>query len=501
VLKARTRISIGAKLTLRYTAAVSVTLTAVAFFVYAQVVQRINREARLLIEVQARELAQQLADDRRGARFEDRRAALSDHMERVVRSTDPDLGLTLEIVALDGAPLLRAGPERPGAPPVSRAVLDGRIDQLLRALNGGTPNALLALDVRVPVGAVRVMIDTVRYANNVQHVRDVFLLSFPVVLVLTAALGWLLARTSLRPISDLLGAARQISHATLDERLPESGSGDELDLLAGTLNDMLVRVRQSIVQMRRFNANAAHQLRTPLTVISSQIEVTLAKEREPVEYRRAMADILARIGEISDGVAAMLHLSQIEAGLPVEHCAPVAIRPVVETVVEFFSPVADEKGVALAVGALPSARVAGHAQWLHELFSNLLANAITHTPRGCGIEVSGYLDGPRVALEVVDTGAGIPLEQHERIFERFERGNSTSHGFGLGLPIAREIARAHGGEIAVVPSPGPGTRMRVVLPRLLGDEVPGERVPPDPAAAGARAARAPDPELALRRAR
>lgn len=462
----RARLSIGAKLTLRYTAAVSVTVTVVAGFLYAQVAHRINREARLLVEVQAQELAEGFAAQVAESSFEAATAWMAARMERSVRSAAPDLKLGIELVSRQGERILGAGSLRADAPPVSQAVLDGRQPRLLRAVNLGEALPYLSMAVRVPGGAVQLVIHTERYASNVRHIRDVFLWSLPIVLVITAALGWLLARSSLRPISQIAETARRIGGENLAETVPESGSGDELDQLAATLNEMLGRIQNSLSHMRRFNANAAHQLRTPLTAISSEIEVTLEKACSTDEYHRVLEDVLARVGTLARGVDAILRLAQVEAGLEPGSRVPVAVPEVLETVREFFEPVADEKGLVLESKAIPAAEIAGDASWLHELFSNLVANALHHTPAGGTVSLAGRLEQNDVVLEVRDTGPGIPVEQLPRIFERFERAGprGPGSGFGLGLPIAQEIARAHGGRIDAASEPGKGTTMSVWLP-------------------------------------
>lgn len=461
----RASLSIGAKLTLRYTAAVTVTVTVVALFVYTQVENRINREARLLLEVQAQELADDyaaVADSEPGPKA---LRWMESRLERLVHSTDPELHLGVELVSQTGERQLAVGSLTADAPPVSEALLDGRQPRLLRAINLGQERPYLAMAVRVPGGAVRVAIDTERYANNVRHVRDVFLWSLPVVLLATAGIGWLLARGSLRPIQQISESARRISAANLAEAIPDSGSGDELDQLAGTLNEMLGRLQDGVSRMRRFNANAAHQLRTPLTALSNQLEVTLEKPRDAVEYQRVLGDALARVHSLASGVEGMLRLSQVEAGLQPGERQPVSLAEVVGTVCEFFDPVAQESGIDLSVGDVPDTRVVGDASWLHQLFSNLIANALQYTGAGGRVAVQGRLTSDGAEIEVRDTGAGIPGDALKHIFERFERGEAGASGFGLGLPIALEIARAHGGRIDLASEPGKGTRVTVCLPR------------------------------------
>jgi heavy metal sensor kinase len=464
-LRRVTALSIGAKLTLRYTVAVSITVTAVAAFVYAQVAHRINREARLLLELQAQELAQDFETQVGEGSFEAAVAWMGKRMERTVRRVDPSLRLGIELVSADGTRLGAAGSLREEAPPISQAVLDGRRKHLLRAVNVGESRPHLSMAVRVTGGAIQLTIDTERYASNVRHIRDVFLWSLPAVLFATALIGWFLARGSLRPISEMTATARRISAANLGERVPESGSGDELDRLAATLNEVFQRLSESLHGMRRFNANAAHQLRTPLTAISSELEVTLDKPRTSDEYGRVLEDALERVRNLARGVDAMLRLSRVEAGLEPRESAPARLGAVLETVCEFFEPLAEDKGVRLEASDLPAGEVTGDASWLHELFSNLIANALQHTPAGGRVHVSCTARGPEVVVAISDTGAGMDPETARRALERFVRAPGASSGFGLGLPIASEIARAHGGRLELRSEPGKGTTVEVRLPR------------------------------------
>jgi two-component system heavy metal sensor histidine kinase CusS len=463
----RASLSIGAKLTLRYTLAVTVTLTVLAVFVYAQVAHRINREARLLLEVQAQELADDYRTELASGSAERAMTRLREHAQRSVGNAEPGLRLGVELVSADGQRRMALGSLQGDAPPVSRAVLEGSVPELLRAINVGRAQPYLSFAVQVPGGALRVAMDTARYADNVRHVRDVFLLAAPFVLIATALAGWLLARGSLRPIAQITSTAQQITASNLGEAVPQSGSGDELDQLAGTLNDMLSRIQTGLERMRRFNANVAHELRTPLTGISSQIEVTLEKSRDPEEYREVLAGVLSRAQHMAESVDAMLRMARVEAGIDPERRRPVVLGSVLETVVEFFEPVAEESGISLRLEEVPSARLLGDAAWLHQLFSNLVANALRHTPAGGRVELHVREEGEGVRVTVEDTGPGIAPAQLARIFERFERAEtSASGGTGLGLPIAREIAHAHGGRIDVDSTPGAGACFGVWLPRV-----------------------------------
>jgi two-component system, OmpR family, sensor kinase len=465
------RLPIGAKLTLLYTAAITVMITAVSFLVYTEVTRRINREAMLLLQVETRELADEIRTRLPDGRWDaESLALLSERFDRFVRTSDPSLRVGVALVTSAGERPLRKGSLATLSAPVPTAVLAHEQESSLRAVNLGEPYAYLAMAVPVPGGAIQMVLSTERYADNVSQVRDVFLLAFPAAIVLTAVLAFVLAFTTLRPIRRIIDSARSVSGANVGALLPLSGSGDELDRLVGTLNDMLIRIQSSMSQMRRFNANAAHELRTPISALSSQLEVILERERTPAEYQHVLSDAYGRVQALAEVIDAMLRLARSEAGLDPTERVPVSVPEVLENVLEFFAPVAEEGGVILRRSTLPNVRVMGDAGWLQQLFANLVANAIKFTPKGGSIDVQAEMHGGDLHVRVRDSGPGMLPEDLEHCFERFHRGTSEPPrpGFGLGLPIAREIARAHGGEVEIEKSDTSGTVFRVRLPIHTG---------------------------------
>jgi signal transduction histidine kinase len=229
---------------------------------------------------------------------------------------------------------------------------------------------------------------------------------------------------------------------------------------------MMARIREGVDRMHRFNANAAHELRTPLSRMCSRIESVLQRPRRDDEYRDALQQVLREAHELATGVNAMLRLSESESGLSLEQKRSVELRPLLETLVEFFEPLADERGIAIEAGPIPSVAVDGDGAWLRQLFSNLVDNAVKYCNSGDRIQIEARRAGGEVCVRVTDDGPGIAADELPEVFERFERGGRQQGrpGFGLGLPLAREIARAHGGRIEVASELGKGTRFSVWLP-------------------------------------
>jgi len=458
------RLSIGARWTLRYAAAMAVTLAVFALFVQAEVERRINREAPLVTEIQARGLVDSLRTQTEEHGPERARDWLEARMAREVAESPPDLGI--EYLDAEGRSRIAVGSLAGEALPVPRDLVRGERDRATRAANLGGEHAHIVTVLPAPGGFLQVAIDTRRYAENVEHFRDVWMVAFPVVLGLTAVLGWALARGSLSPISEMTRAARRISGANLRETIPTGGSEDELDQLAQTLNGMMARIRTSVERMQRFNANAAHELSTPLNALRNEIDVTLARARDPEEYRRVLADVLDKVGQLARAVDAMLRLARSEAGLDPARVEQLALAPLLEAVAEFFAPVAGDRGIALELRSVPDVALHGDPAWLQQVFSNLIDNAIKYGESGGHITVEAELEGGGVAVRVADDGPGIAPGDLDGIFDRFQRGDRHRQrpGFGLGLPLAREITHAHGGRLGVGSQPGKGSTFTVWLP-------------------------------------
>jgi two-component system OmpR family sensor kinase len=393
-------------------------------------------------------------------------AWLRERIERTVRESDPDLALGIQYTDERGEVIASAGSLAGEALAVPQDLLLGERGEALRAVNLGGEHAHVVSVLAAPGGFLQVAIDTRRYAENVAAVREVIELALPLTLLFTVGVGWLLARGSLAPIQRINQTARRISGSNLDESIPTRGSGDELDQLAETLNEMMARIREGVERMRRFNANAAHELRTPLSRICGRVESVLQRPRRDEEYREALQQVLLEAQELAAGVNAMLRLSQSEAGLSREQRQPVALGPLLSTLVEFFGPLAEERGITVEAGPLAPVAVAGDGAWLRQLFSNLVDNAVKYCSAGDRVRVEAERLGDEVCVRVTDDGPGIAAAELAEIFERFERGSSQQArpGFGLGLPLVREIARAHGGRIEAASEPGKGATFSVWLP-------------------------------------
>jgi heavy metal sensor kinase len=298
-------------------------------------------------------------------------------------------------------------------------------------------------------------------------------------LVLAVGGGLILSRQALRPVARSIRTARRLNPADLSARLPRTGAGDELDQLAGTINDLLDRLAAYHAQVARFTADASHELRSPLGAIRAAIEVALQQPRKNDEYR----DVLGSLGEQCDRLTALVNglllLARADAGQVELRREPLDLAALVVEIAEMYQPLAEERDVTLSCdcefdrdgpASLP---VAGDPSRLRQLLMNLVDNAIKFTEPGGGGRVTIRLERPEglARLLVIDNGVGISPEHLPHIFERFYQADParSAGGTGLGLSICRWIAEAHGGSIHAAREPGRGSRFTVLLPTAASD--------------------------------
>jgi heavy metal sensor kinase len=293
---------------------------------------------------------------------------------------------------------------------------------------------------------------------------------FPIGLLLAGGGGWLLARRALRPVDQMVDTTRRISAEHLARRLETTGANDELDRLARTLNEMLERLDGAFNDMRRFSADASHELQTPLTILKGEIEVALRTARTAEEYQRILQSALEEINRIARLVEGLLLLARADAGVLRMDSRPVDLEQLLEGVYRQISILAEPRSVRLRIASVQPLTVQGDPDLLRRLLLNLVDNGMKYTPPGGEVALSLESDGARALLRVTDTGIGLSPEEQTQIFKRFYRSaearSGGEGGAGLGLCIARSIAEAHGGKIEVESTPGRGSTFTVLLPLL-----------------------------------
>ena len=317
-------------------------------------------------------------------------------------------------------------------------------------------------DERYPyVAAVMAPLQDLEEADA--QLRYTLLLGVIVALAVAAAGGWLLARQTLQPLGEMAAQAAAISESNLDDRLRSRHEHDELGKLAVAFNGLLDRLVHALHAQRQFMADASHELRSPVSVVRSTAQVTLAREERPTEEYREMMTIVGEQAErLTHLVETMMLLSRAESnGLPVVR-EPVYLDEVVEESARALRVIARDRGIEIRVGGDTEVMCVGDHQLLRRMMTNLLDNAVRHARPGGSVSTTIRQQGTQVAVRVADDGPGVPEHERSRIFERFVRLRADYPGAGLGLPIARWIAEAHGGEL-VLESSGPGGSVFAVI--------------------------------------
>ena len=313
--------------------------------------------------------------------------------------------------------------------------------------------------VAAPVQAAGLADYTVALALDMAHHQE-FMAAFRRMLwaalalgvALSSLLGWLAARRGLAPIRAIAGIARGISAERLDARLPTVQVPLEVVDLVVSFNEMLARLEDSFKRLSDFSSDIAHELRTPVSNLMTQTQVAVSKARSAEEYREILYSNLEEYDRLARMIADMLFIAKTDNHLLMPRREAVELGEEIDQLIDFYQALAEEQEVSMVRNG--EARVAGDALMLRRALSNLLSNAIRHTPRGgrVSIELGPTADG-QVRIAVGNSGEAIAAEHLPRLFDRFYRvdpaRSRASEGAGLGLAIVKAIVEAHGGRIAV----------------------------------------------------
>jgi two-component system heavy metal sensor histidine kinase CusS len=289
--------------------------------------------------------------------------------------------------------------------------------------------------------------------------------------VLFPLVGYRIARHGIRPVEEIAATARRITSSNLRERIASEGYPSELASLAGTFNEMLDRLEESFERISRFSADIAHDLRTPVNNIRGEAEVALARARTVDEYRDVLESSLEEAVRLSELIGDLLFLARAESPLTDLRRENVNIGELLTTVRDYYEASAADAGISLLVndGAEPLNVKLDRSLMLRAV-SNLVSNAIAHTPPGGMVTLAATNGDATVRIEVSDTGTGIPAEALPRVFDRFFRvdpsRSQTSGSTGLGLAIVQGILTLHGGSAEITSQLGRGTCVTLRMPAL-----------------------------------
>jgi signal transduction histidine kinase len=291
--------------------------------------------------------------------------------------------------------------------------------------------------------------------NSVRRVRVLLWLAVPVVMAAAAVLTWMLAGRSLRPVAAITARTREIRSSTLHERVPVPRADDEIAALANEMNTMLDRVQREDERRRQFVSDASHELRSPIATIRAQAEAALADD----DQRDLAEGVLAEAERMSALVDDLLALARHDEQLP-------APRSIVDLDDIVYGEAARTRRVPIDLRGVSAGQVRARADELARVVVHLLDNAARHA--SSRVEVSLNADEHALTLTVDDDGAGIPVDERERVFERFVRLDDArdrdAGGAGLGLAVVATVVRASGGTIVAEDSPLGGARLRATFP-------------------------------------
>jgi signal transduction histidine kinase len=315
---------------------------------------------------------------------------------------------------------------------------------------------------------------TVRVGCSMQSLHEDFdiltrmmVLAGAAIVVLAPLGGYWLAGRAIKPLARIIQTTARLRPTNLAERLPIRGTGDELDRLSRTINGMLDRIGAYVEENHDYLANAAHELRSPLTAIGSAVEVALNSERSPQEYQEFLGEIAEVCSSLNVVVNQLLLLGESESRRLVPEGRPVALELIVQKSVNMFQAAAENQQIELTLSQRDRATVEGDEGHLWQVVNNLIDNAVKFTPAGGKVDVSLRTDttAGRAVLAVRDTGVGIAAADLPRVFDRFYRGERNGErGTGLGLSICQALVKAHQGKIRAESSPGRGSCFTVTLP-------------------------------------
>ena len=461
--------SVRARLTIWYTAILALVLITFSVISYGLLARENRAETDSSLAGTAREFTSAFSSDSSVAFARDAVALDFRYSDREIIVISP----SGTVVAASRPHLAAADRQR-----IADLVRSGATG--FHTVSGGKANdgvRLVAVPIQVMGRAFTAVVarDLAEQSNRLRNAAHAIFFGIPLAMVIAAVGGYLLARQSLQPVTTMSLQARHISAETLGERIPVRNEHDELGFLAATLNGLLERLQLAFASQRSFMADASHELRTPVAIIRGEADVVLSRDhREESEYRESIATIQKASVRLSRIVDNLFLLARTDAG-----SYPIArtrfyLADLVDDAVRAMRSIAASREIALSSTAPPDYILVADEELMSRLLLNLIENAVKFTAPGGRVTIEADATESRAWIRVSDSGPGIPPAEQEKIFERFYRGDRARRGgpdrvsgAGLGLPIARWIAEAHGGSIRIERSDSSGTTFLVAIPQEI----------------------------------
>ncbi len=335
--------------------------------------------------------------------------------------------------------------------------------ELLPYKAGGEERIAQSLTTVLP-GNYRLLVAADRAAIDEMDIRfiQLFLGAFGAMLLLGIAAAWLVAIVTRRRLARIDHTAAAIIDGDLSRRVPLSGSGDEFDSVAETLNLMLDRISGLMENLRQVSSDVAHDLRTPLTRLQNRLDEAL-RERDGTLQREAIEAAAGEAGELLEVFSALLRIAEVEGMAARAHFQTVDLSAVAADVADAFRPAMEGSGHQLVTSIMPGLTLSGDRRLLQQMLTNLLDNAAQHTPRGTTVRIAIESDRHGIRLAVTDDGPGVGEKDAPELFNRFarvDRSRSTP-GHGLGLAMVAAIVAIHSGKAIIAPRPGFGVHVEL----------------------------------------
>ena len=315
---------------------------------------------------------------------------------------------------------------------------------------------------------MRLFRDETDMRRTLQQILEVFLLALPFAVLAASAGGYFVAHRSLRPVVRMASRAERITSESLSARLPNPNPADEFGQLATVFNNTLSRLESSFEELKRFTADASHELRTPITALRAVGEIAIREKADPAALRETILSMLEEAERLDALIESLLTMARLESDTVPLRLEPVDARAVCMDVAETLAVLANERNQIIDVVGDVDVAVTAERLLLRQALLNIVHNAIRNAPRGSSITMRVERSGPHGVLAVTDEGPGIARENQPRIFDRFFRVDESRSamigGFGLGLAIAKRSIERQGGGIGLESTIGRGSTFSIRLP-------------------------------------
>jgi heavy metal sensor kinase len=300
--------------------------------------------------------------------------------------------------------------------------------------------------------------------------RNIMIVSFPVIILFLFILTRAIAGRSIRPIEKVISTAETLTQENFGQRIPLPRQHDELYRLSATINALLDRLQEAFEREKHFTADASHELRTPLAVVKGTLDVLVRKPRAVEHYEEKIRYCLDELQRMSRLIDQLLILARYEQGTVKLHIAPLQFAPALESVISRMERLAGEKGITIVREKRDEGQVSADPAMLDMILENILSNAIKFSPAGSSIEIDVARQSGLLVCTIADHGPGIPEDKLQQVFDRFyrvdESRSSGTGGFGLGLSIVRKLADLQHIAVSVTSREQEGSTFRLVFQRL-----------------------------------